>query len=311
MSTPQGRWSDLDRPPLAAPSLRAALLAPAGPLARLEVLEEVGSTNAELVARAAADPAGWPAPAVITADSQTRGRGRLGRGWDAPPRSGVAVSLLLRPRISPEAWGWLPLAAGVAVTGMVRDLAGLPATVKWPNDVLVEGRKLCGILVEVVPGSSAGGQAGPAGVVVGVGVNTTSTREELDAGDLTGATSLRLEGAATTDRDVLVRALVRALLAEVERFEAADGDAAGSGLAARAAEACSTLGRRVTVHLPGGEQLHGIAEGLDGHGRLLVRPDTASEGNGDDDGGDGDGDGDRDSGASAVAVSAGDVVHVR
>lgn len=288
MSTP-GRWSDLDRPPLATAALRSALVAPAGPLARLEVLDQVGSTNAELLARAGADPAGWPAPAVVTTDSQTSGRGRLGRQWEAPPRSGVALSLLLRPRVPTAAWGWLPLLAGVAVVGVVRDVAGLPGQLKWPNDVLVEGRKLCGILVEVLPG--AGGA--PAGVVVGVGVNTTTTRAELDGGGLTAATSLRLEGSATTDRDVLVRALVRALLSEVRRLEDADGDARGSGLAARAAEACSTLGREVVVHLPGGAQLHGTAEGLDDDGRLLVhrRGAAADE--------------------PATAVSAGDVVHVR
>lgn len=289
MSTAPGRWSDLDRPPLAAPALRAALLGPTGPLAALEVLGEVGSTNAELLARAGADPGAWPAPAVLTTDSQTSGRGRLGRGWEAPPRSGVALSLLLRPRVPTATWGWLPLLAGVAVVGVVRDVAGLPAQVKWPNDVLVEGRKLCGVLVEVLPGAGSG----PAGVVVGVGVNTTTTRAELDAGGLAGATSLRLEGSATTDRDVLVRALVRALVAEVRRFEAADGDAARSGLAARAAEACSTLGREVVVHLPGGAQLRGDAEGLDGDGRLLVRRTGA------------------DPQEAPTAVSAGDVVHVR
>lgn len=290
VSTP-GRWSDLDRPPLSAEALGRALLAPDGPLARLEVVEQVGSTNAELLARAGADPGAWPAPSVLTTDSQTRGRGRLGRQWEAPPRSGVALSLLVRPQAPVEAWGWLPLLAGVAVVGVVRDLAGLPAQVKWPNDVLVEGRKLCGILVEVLPGAVAG--TGPAGVVVGVGVNATTTRAELDGGGLGGATSLRLEGAASTDRDVLVRALVRALTAELARFEAAGGDAAASGLAARAAEACTTLGRDVVVHLPGGAQLRGVAEGLDGDGRLLVRREGAAADEG------------------PVPVSAGDVVHVR
>lgn len=286
MSPEPGRWTDLDRPPLAVASLRSALLAPAGPLARLEVLPEVGSTNTELVRRATADPGGGPAPALLTTDSQVAGRGRLGRTWEAPPRSGVALSLLLRPSAPPSTWSWLPLLAGVAVVGVLRDAAGLPAALKWPNDVLVEDRKACGLLVEVLP-PPAGGDL-PAGVVVGVGVNTTTRREELDAGGLEGATSLRLEGAATTDRDVLVRALVRALLGEVARFEGAGGSAQRSGLAARTAEVCSTLGREVSVSLPGGQVLRGTAEGLDEDGRLLVR-----------------------SGGAAVAVGAGDVVHVR
>jgi len=296
MSPEPGRWTDLDRPPLAVASLRSALLAPAGPLARLEVLPEVGSTNTELVARVTADPEGWPAPALLTTDSQVAGRGRLGRTWEAPPRSGVALSLLLRPTAPPSTWSWLPLLTGVAVVGVLRDLAGLPAELKWPNDVLVEGRKACGLLVEVLPpllGTAVG--TAPAGVVVGVGVNTTTRREELDAGGLDGATSLRLEGAATTDRDVLVRALVRALLGEVARFEGAGGSAQRSGLAARTAEVCSTLGREVSVAVPGGGVLRGTAEGLDGDGRLLVRRGGAGGGDADD----------------VVAVGAGDVVHVR
>ena len=90
-------WSDLSRPPLRAERLRAALVAPHGPLARLEVLTSVGSTNAELLRLAAADPAAWPHLSVLTTDSQTQGRGRLGRTWTAPPRSGLAVSVLARP----------------------------------------------------------------------------------------------------------------------------------------------------------------------------------------------------------------------
>lgn len=296
MTPEPGRWSDLDRPPLSTAALSSALLAPAGPLGRLEVLAEVGSTNTELVRRATADPEGWPAPALLTADSQVAGRGRLGRTWEAPPRSGVALSLLLRPSAPQSTWSWLPLLTGVAVVGVLRDLCGLPAALKWPNDVLVEGRKACGLLVEVLPPVPSGtGASAPAGVVVGVGVNTTTRRDELDAGGLDGATSLRLEGSATTDRDVLVRALVRALLGELSRFEGAAGSARLSGLAARTAEVCSTLGREVSVSLPGGGVLRGTAEGLDADGRLLVRPAAGGGA----------------AGADAVAVGAGDVVHVR
>ncbi|SDQ11237.1 biotin--[acetyl-CoA-carboxylase] ligase [Quadrisphaera sp. DSM 44207] len=286
-------WSDLARPPLRAGALRRALLAPAGPLARLEVLPEVGSTNAELARRAGADPAAWPHLSALTTDSQTQGRGRLGRTWVAPPRSGVAVSVLLRPAeldppVPPERWSWLPVLAGLAVVGVVRDVAGLPAVLKWPNDVLVEERKLCGVLAEVVP--AAGGR--PQAVLVGCGLNASTARAELP---VPTATSLALEGAATTDRDTVLRALLRALAGEVARWAAAGGDAAASGLAARAREACATLGRPVRVDLPDGSHLAGVAEGLDDEGRLLVRTP---------DGGDG-GDG------GVVPVAAGDVVHVR
>jgi BirA family transcriptional regulator, biotin operon repressor / biotin---[acetyl-CoA-carboxylase] ligase len=279
-------YSDLSRPPLRVAALRAALVAPAGPLSRLEVLPQVGSTNAELLRRAAQDPADWPHLSVLTTDSQTAGRGRLGRVWTAPPRSGLAVSVLLRPAdlarpVAPEHWSWLPLLAGLAVVGAVRDVAGLPASVKWPNDVVVEDRKLAGILTEAA-GAGRGGV-----VVVGIGLNASLSQRELP---VPTATSLVLEGAATTDRDTVLRALLRSVAAEVSRWAGAGGDAVASGLAARVREACSTLGRAVRVELPGGDVLVGEAEGVDGSGRLLVRPDG---------------------GGDVVAVAAGDVVHVR
>ena len=298
MSSP---WSDLSRPPLRAERLRAALVAPHGPLARLEVLPSVGSTNAELLRRAAADPAAWPHLSVLTTDSQTEGRGRLGRTWTAPPRSGLAVSVLVRPGdldpvVPAEHWSWLSLLTGLAVVGAVRDVAGLPAELKWPNDVLVSDargdRKLCGVLAELDP---AGGV-----VVLGIGLNTSTTAEELP---VPTATSLALEHAATTDRDTVLRAVLRSVAAEVGRWAAAGGDPVASGLVARVREACSTLGRPVRVSLPGGSGesggslLVGTAEGLDDAGRLLVR----RAGEGASDGADG----------VLVPVAAGDVVHVR
>ena len=280
-------WSDLTRPPLRAERLRAALVAPAGPLPRLEVLPSVGSTNAELLRRAAADPDGWPHLSVLTTDSQTEGRGRLGRTWTAPPRSGLAVSVLVRPAeldppVPPERWSWLSLLTGLAVVSAVRDVAGLPAALKWPNDVLVSDRrgdrKLCGVLAELDPAGRS--------VVLGMGLNTSTTAEELP---VPTATSLALEGAATTDRDTVLRAVLRSLVAEVDRWAAAGGDPVAGGLAARVREACSTLGRPVRVSLPDGGVLAGTAEGLDDAGRLLVRRADAV----------------------LVPVAAGDVVHVR
>lgn len=291
MSSP---YSDLTRPPLRAGALAEALLAPAGPLARLEVLEAVGSTNAALAERAAGGPDGeeaWPHLSVLTADHQSAGRGRLGRTWSAPPRSSLAVSVLLRPGdagVPAQRWSWLPLLAGLSVVSTLRRTARVPAEVKWPNDVLVGDRKVAGVLAEVVPG----------GVVVGVGLNVTLTAAELP---VPTATSLALLGAASTDRDVLVRALLRTLADDVGRWTAAGGSAAASGLAARVREVCGTLGREVSVELPGGGALTGTAEGLDDDGRLLVRrPPVPGHA-----GGAGGGAGE------LVPVDAGDVVHLR
>jgi BirA family biotin operon repressor/biotin-[acetyl-CoA-carboxylase] ligase len=280
-----GTWADLRRPPLRQAALRAALVAPSGPLARLDVTAETPSTNAAVLAAAAADPDAWPHLSALTTDHQSAGRGRLERTWTAPPRAALAVSVLLRPQVPPPAWSWLPLLAGVAVTEALRRVAGVDAGLKWPNDVLVrdpdgEARKVCGVLAEV-----AGTPPRP-GVVVGIGLNVTTERAELP---VPTATSLALAGAATTDRDTLLRAVLRALVAEYDAWAAAGGDAEASGLAARAREACWTLGQPVRVDLPGGRSLTGVADGLDREGRLLVRT----------------GDGE------VVPVAAGDVVHVR
>ena len=287
-------YSDLTRPSLRAEALRAALCAPAGPLARLDVLEEVGSTNADLAARAGADPDGHPHLSVLIAEHQVAGRGRLGRTWSAPARSGLFVSVLLRPAAPRQRWSWLPLLAGASLVDVLRRTAGVGASLKWPNDVLVDAGaaqrapgKVAGLLTEVLPDGS--------GVVVGIGLNVGLGEHELP---VPTATSLLLAGSASTDRDVLARAVLRALAADVVAWDEADGDAVASGAAARVREGCSTIGRDVRVELPGGEVLHGVAEGVDDDGRLLVHLDDAVGAGGED-------------ASGVVAVGAGDVVHLR
>ena len=278
-------WTRLDRPPLREDALRRALVGgEAGTWRALEVVPRTGSTNADLAARARD---GEAPGLVLTTDDQVSGRGRLAREWTVPPRSSIAVSVLVAPKVPVERWGWLPLLTGLSVVRALTRVAGLPAVLKWPNDVLVPVAagsaqlfKVCGILAEAVqvPG-------GPA-AVLGIGINVSQ-----DAGELPvpTATSLRLAGAATTDRDTVLRAVLRRLTTDLAAWEGADGDPRRSGIGAAYREACSTIGRRVEVHLPAGEALTGTCEGVDDDGRLLVR---------DDDGGD-------------HAFAAGDVVHVR
>ena len=257
------------REPLDVDALRA-LLAPAGPLARLEVVETSSSTNTELVdaVRSAATP--WPAPAVLVAEAQTAGRGRAGRTWQTPRHAALTASVLLRPRVPDAALGWLPLLAGVAVARTLRD-AGADARLKWPNDVLVpaataaEGlgpfRKVAGILAEVVPGGGA-----PA-VVVGIGVNVAQGADELS---VPTATSLALEG-ASTDRTALLAGLVRHLAAVVEQLEEAGGDATAAGLAAAYGAMSATLGSDVRAELAaGGGVVDGRAVRLADDGALVV-----------------------------------------
>ncbi|MEU0410058.1 biotin--[acetyl-CoA-carboxylase] ligase [Streptomyces griseorubiginosus] len=277
------RWSDLDRPPLNAPALRRALVRDGGHgglYCDVEVVQRTGSTNADLVALAAKGAA--EEGAVLVAEEQTAGRGRLDRQWTAPPRSGLFFSVLLTPGDVPVArWGWLPLLTGVAVaTGLSRS-AGVDTALKWPNDLLVtvggEERKAGGILAE---------RAGQGGVVVGVGINVTLREDELP---VPGAGSLALAGAVSTDRDPLLRAVLRSLEEWYDRWRAAAGDPTVSGLQETYAAGCATLGRRVRAELPGDRSLVGEAVAVDGDGRLVIATEEGVQ----------------------EPVGAGDIVHLR
>jgi BirA family transcriptional regulator, biotin operon repressor / biotin---[acetyl-CoA-carboxylase] ligase len=202
--------------------------------------------------------------------------GRLRRDHRSPCRSVSAR------RASPShGWGWLPLLTGLAVVDAVREVAGVDAGLKWPNDVLVTpptgapGTKLAGILAEV---------AAPVGaIVVGLGLNVTLTAEEVPD---PVATSLLMLGADATDRTALVRAILRSLAERVDRWRTAGG--ADAGLLADYRAASLTLGTEVRVTLPGDRQLEGTAESIDEMGRLRI----ATE-------------------AGTVTVSAGDITHLR
>ncbi|MFE2556503.1 biotin--[acetyl-CoA-carboxylase] ligase [Streptomyces sp. NPDC059352] len=272
-----GPWSDLDRPPLNAPALRRALVQPDGLWTSLDVVTTTGSTNSDLAARADELPEG----AVLVAEEQTSGRGRLDRSWTAPARSGLFLSVLLKPGVPVHRWGWLPLLTGVAAATGLAKSAGVDLSLKWPNDLLVsiggEERKTGGILAE---------RAGEDGIVVGLGINVTLREEELP---VPAAGSLLLAGAASTDRDTLLRAVLRSLDQWYGDWVRADGDPEASGLQAAYTADCATLGRRVRADLPGERMLEGEAVSLDGDGRLVV----ATEGGG------------------TEAVGAGDIVHLR
>ncbi|MGH3784725.1 MAG: biotin--[acetyl-CoA-carboxylase] ligase [Pseudonocardiaceae bacterium] len=252
-------WSDLERPPLRADALRRALLAPAGPYAALDVVETVPSTNTVL---AAAARQGAPDRTVLVAEHQSAGRGRAARSWVAPARSGLALSVLMRPTTVPQArWSWLPLLVGVALCRTVGTLGEIPVALKWPNDLLLGAhlRKAAGILAEVVP-------AGPA-VVVGIGLNVTLRPDELPVPE---ATSLAIEQAACTDRDPLLRALLRELDSDLRQWCQHKGDPITSGLRDAYRKHCATLGEQVRVELPGQPELIGTATDIDTEGRLVV-----------------------------------------
>lgn len=280
-NTPRrSRWSDLDRPPLNTTALRRGLVREGGLWTGVDVVQRTGSTNSDLVARAAAGSA--TEGAVLVAEEQTAGRGRLDRQWTAPPRSGLFFSVLLRPREVPVArWGWLPLLTGVAVATGLSRAAGVDTALKWPNDLLVtvggEERKAGGILAE---------RAGDDGVVIGVGVNVTLRAEELPVPQ---AGSLALAGAVSTDRDPLLRAMLRSLEDWYGRWRRAGGDPAASGLQETYAAGCATLGRTVRAELPGDRSVVGEAVAVDGDGRLILATESGLQ----------------------EPVGAGDIIHLR
>jgi BirA family biotin operon repressor/biotin-[acetyl-CoA-carboxylase] ligase len=253
------RWSDLARPGLDAPSLAAALTRDSPLWRSLEVVEEVGSTNAELVARAADDAAEG---VVLAAEHQAAGRGRLDRVWTSPPRAGLTVSFLLRPDVPAARRGWLPLLVGVALAESVGEVTGVRTSLKWPNDLLAgDGRKLAGILAE-----SCSSPTHPTAVVVGVGLNVSTTAAELpDTG-----TSIAVVTGSAVDRGPLLLAFLRAVERRYQRWTAALGDPVASGLATDYLAWSSTVGTTVSVTLPDGSTLDGVAEAVDWDGRLVV-----------------------------------------
>jgi BirA family biotin operon repressor/biotin-[acetyl-CoA-carboxylase] ligase len=246
----------------------------ATPWRRIDVVTETTSTNADLLARAAAgaDVGG----AVLLAEHQTAGRGRNGRSWSAAPHAQVILSVGVdSARVPTSGWGWLPLCAGIAVVDAVLAVTGVRTGVKWPNDVLarLDGppRKLAGILSEVAAPHQV--------IVLGIGLNVTLSAEE--AGDA-GAVSLRDLGASTVDRTALVSRLLAELGDRIGQWRD------GSPLADDYRQRSLTIGRRVRAILPGGGEVTGIAVDVDDQGRLLI-----------------------DAGQETVTVSAGDVVHLR
>ncbi|WP_445161786.1 biotin--[acetyl-CoA-carboxylase] ligase [Mycobacterium sp. Dal123C01] len=271
------------RLPLDAAALRSELVGTGLGWRQLDVVEQTGSTNADLLARAAAgtDITG----AVLIAEHQTAGRGRHGRGWSASPRAQITMSVAVSVVDVPvTGWGWLPLATGVAVVDAVTPLlqgTGMELGLKWPNDVLAgppdSKGKLAGILAEV---------ARPV-VVIGLGLNVTQAPEEVDG---PGATSLLDLGVAAPDRDQLVRGVLRELGGRIVAWQAARG--ADWQLAADYRARSLTIGTRVRAELPGGKVIVGTASAVDDHGRLCLETKGPA-------------------GNETVVVSAGDVVHLR
>ena len=246
---------------------------------RLESVASTESTNTDLIAAATANAAEWPDFSVLVTAEQTAGRGRSGREWQAPAGSSLFVSVLLRPSAVPATqFSWLPLIAGLAMSNAISGFAGSTrATVKWPNDVLIADKKVCGVLSELLGDLS--------GVVVGAGVNVFQSQEQLP---VPTATSLALESIGVGSLDDLLAAFLKNLKRNYEEFIALAGELSGSDLHAAINAACSSIDRDVRVVLPGDQEFFGRAIEIDSLGRLVVQNH-----------------------AETRAVSVGDIVHLR
>jgi BirA family transcriptional regulator, biotin operon repressor / biotin---[acetyl-CoA-carboxylase] ligase len=238
------------------------LLARLGPLRVIgrdvRVFQETTSTN-DVVEKLARD--GVPEGVVVIAESQTRGRGRLGRTWVSPRSKGLWMSILLRPSLGPGAVTRLTIAAATALARAVECSTGLRPGVKWPNDLVLGGRKVAGILLELHAELDRVRH-----VIMGIGVNVNQVTAEFPPELRKSATSLRIESGGLTSRSDLAVALLRELDLDYAR-------AVGNEFEALAAEWESrsvTLGHRVVIQ-SGQRRVEGRAETLDADGALLLR----------------------------------------
>jgi BirA family biotin operon repressor/biotin-[acetyl-CoA-carboxylase] ligase len=224
----------------------------------IRVFTETASTN-DVVEKLARD--GLPEGAVVFAEAQSGGRGRLGRTWVSPAGVGLWFSILLRPRLHPTSATQLTVLAAVAVARAIERQTELRPAIKWPNDVLVGHRKVAGILLEMSTELDRIRHA-----VLGIGIDVNVPAEAFPQSIRTVATSLAAEAGHPIDRPALATQVLAELDHLYARLNAGDFHEVGDEWMRR----CSTLGQHVTIHM-GSRAVAGRAEALDEDGALLVR----------------------------------------
>lgn len=224
----------------------------------IRVFQETTSTN-DIVEKLARD--GVKEGVVVFAESQTQGRGRLGRRWVSPAGKGLWFSVLLRPKLRPQEATQLTVAAATALARAIQRQTNLVPDIKWPNDLLLRGRKVAGILTELSAEMDRVNH-----VILGIGLDVNLVAEDFPPDVRKIATSLKIESEAAVDR----AALAAAILQELDRDYARVCDGGFAELADQWESRCTTLGRNVSV-LIGDRQVRGRAEALDDDGTLLVR----------------------------------------
>lgn len=224
----------------------------------IQVFEQTTSTN-DVIEKLARD--GVKEGAVVFAESQTRGRGRLGRKWISPTRKGLWFSVLLRPSVNPQETTQLTVASATALRRAIKTVTGLSAEIKWPNDLLLGGKKVAGILTEMSAEVDRVRH-----IILGIGVDVNQDANEFPA-ELRGiATSLKIEAGEAISRAGLATEMLRELDADYTRI----GAGKFPQLADEWEAGCATIGKNVSVQM-GARLIRGRAEALDDDGALLVR----------------------------------------
>ena len=214
---------------------------------RVSVVELTASTQSDLVARVRAGDA--RAGDVIAAEYQSGGRGRLKRTFDAPKSSALLFSIYIEPQRNRDDWGWIPLIAGVSVAQI---LSQFNAQVKWPNDILIDNKKVAGLITEVIGN----------GVVIGIGINVAMEPAELP---VPTATSLFIEGAQSLTRNQLLPDLLKIFETNFMNW-----DSGRDEIKATYSQMSATVGRKVRVEYPNGQIESAIAVSISDQGELVL-----------------------------------------
>jgi len=214
---------------------------------RVSVVEVTASTQSDLVALV--EQGKGKSGDVIAAEFQSAGRGRLARSFEAAPGTALLFSFYIQPKRSRDDWGWLPLIAGVSVAQVLGDF---DAQIKWPNDVLINGKKVSGLIAEVVGD----------GVVIGIGINAAMNTSELP---VPTATSLSIEGAHNRTRNQLLGELLNIFEVNFAAWELGSDE-----IQTKYQDLSATIGREVRVEYPGDRSDIGIAMSISNSGELVL-----------------------------------------
>jgi BirA family biotin operon repressor/biotin-[acetyl-CoA-carboxylase] ligase len=250
----------------------------------LFIFEELNSTNT-FALELAKNPT--PQGTVVLADSQTAGRGRLQRSWFSPKGANIYGSLAFSFNSPIQTIGWVPLMAGIAIAQAIEDHVEIGITLKWPNDILVDERKVGGILCESFKRNST-----ETCVVIGFGINVNLSEAAFPKDLKLIATSLQIQSQHTLDRHHLLKSIITTLEQGWEELISQGPQACQLAYSSR----CSTLGKQIQVQFPDGSELEGLAQSIGAQGQLQLRPSPSDA---------------KEQSARIREVHAGDIRHIR